>query len=77
MTERRGVTVDGTDVPASYAVCREAVGRARRGEGPTLIDAKIWRLNSHTSEDNQVKYRGADEVAEGIGDGVGDGGSNR
>jgi 2-oxoisovalerate dehydrogenase E1 component alpha subunit len=59
-----GVTVDGTDVPAAFAACREAVARARRGEGPTLIDAKIWRLNSHTSEDNQVKYRGAEEIAE-------------
>ncbi|HLY36199.1 MAG TPA: thiamine pyrophosphate-dependent dehydrogenase E1 component subunit alpha [Candidatus Limnocylindria bacterium] len=59
-----GVTVDGTDVPASFAACREAVARARLGEGPTLIDAKIWRLNSHTSEDNQVKYRGAQEIAE-------------
>ena len=59
-----GQTVDGTDVPAAFAACREAVARARRGEGPTLIDAKIWRLNSHTSEDNQVKYRGAEEVAE-------------
>jgi 2-oxoisovalerate dehydrogenase E1 component subunit alpha len=59
-----GVTVDGTDVPASFAACREAVARARRGEGPTLVDAKIWRLNSHTSEDNQVKYRGAEEIAE-------------
>ena len=49
-----GVTVDGTDVPASYAACKEAVARARRGEGPTLIDAKIWRLNSHTSEDNHL-----------------------
>ncbi len=59
-----GVTVDGTDVPASFAACREAVARARRGEGPTLVDAKIWRLNSHTSEDNHVKYRGAEEIAE-------------
>ena len=59
-----GVTVDGTDVPACYAVCREAVDRARRGEGPTLIDAKIWRLNSHTSEDNHMKYRSKEEVAE-------------
>jgi 2-oxoisovalerate dehydrogenase E1 component alpha subunit len=59
-----GMTVDGTDVPAAFAVCREAVARARRGEGPTLIDAKIWRLNSHTSEDNQVKYRGVEEIAE-------------
>jgi 2-oxoisovalerate dehydrogenase E1 component alpha subunit len=59
-----GVTVDGTDVPASYAVCREAIARARRGEGPTLIEAKIWRINSHTSEDNQLKYRTKAEMEE-------------
>jgi 2-oxoisovalerate dehydrogenase E1 component alpha subunit len=59
-----GVTVDGTDVPACYAVCKEAVDRARRGEGPTLIDAKIWRINSHTSEDNHLKYRTREEIEE-------------
>jgi 2-oxoisovalerate dehydrogenase E1 component alpha subunit len=59
-----GVTVDGTDIPASYAVCREAVERARKGEGPTLIDAKIWRMNSHTSEDNHLKYRTKEEIAD-------------
>jgi 2-oxoisovalerate dehydrogenase E1 component alpha subunit len=59
-----GVTVDGTDVPACYEVCRQAVARARHGEGPTLIDAKIWRINSHTSEDNQTKYRTRDEMEE-------------
>jgi TPP-dependent pyruvate/acetoin dehydrogenase alpha subunit len=58
------VTVDGTDVPACYAVCREAVDRARRGEGPTLIDAKVWRMNSHTSEDNHLKYRSKEEIAD-------------
>ncbi|HXM72241.1 MAG TPA: thiamine pyrophosphate-dependent dehydrogenase E1 component subunit alpha [Candidatus Dormibacteraeota bacterium] len=62
-----GVTVDGTDVPACYAVCREAVDRARRGEGPTLIDVKIWRINSHTSEDNHLKYRTKEEIAEASG----------
>jgi 2-oxoisovalerate dehydrogenase E1 component alpha subunit len=59
-----GVTVDGTDVPASYSVAKEAVARARSGEGPTLIDAKIWRINSHTSEDNQTKYRSREEMEE-------------
>jgi 2-oxoisovalerate dehydrogenase E1 component alpha subunit len=60
----RGVTVDGTDVPACVAVCREAVERARAGEGPTLIDAKVWRMNSHTSEDNHLKYRSKEEIAD-------------
>ena len=59
-----GVTVDGTDVPACYKACRDAVARARRGEGPTLIDAKIWRINSHTSEDNHLKYRSKEELEE-------------
>ena len=59
-----GVTVDGTDVPACYAACKDAVARARAGEGPTLIDAKVWRMNSHTSEDNHLKYRGQDEIAD-------------
>jgi 2-oxoisovalerate dehydrogenase E1 component alpha subunit len=59
-----GVTVDGTDVPESYAACRDAVARARRGEGPTLVEAKIWRINSHTSEDNQLKYRTKEELDE-------------
>ncbi|HET7419712.1 MAG TPA: thiamine pyrophosphate-dependent dehydrogenase E1 component subunit alpha [Candidatus Dormibacteraeota bacterium] len=59
-----GVTVDGTDVPACYQACQEAVARARRGEGPTLIDAKIWRLNAHTSEDNHLKYRSKEEIEE-------------
>src|SRR6202165_5893202 len=59
-----GVTVDGTDIPAGLVACKEAVDRARRGEGPTLIDAKIWRMNSHTSEDNHLKYRGQEEIGE-------------
>jgi 2-oxoisovalerate dehydrogenase E1 component alpha subunit len=57
-----GVVVDGTDVPACFAAAKAAVARARAGEGPTLIEAKIWRMNSHTSEDNQTKYRTAEEM---------------
>jgi 2-oxoisovalerate dehydrogenase E1 component alpha subunit len=59
-----GVAVDGTDVPACWAAARDAVGRARAGEGPTLIEARIWRINAHTSEDNQARYRSPEEVAE-------------
>src|SRR3989454_7798897 len=60
----RGVTIDGTDVPASYQAARDAVARARGGEDPTLIDAKIWRINAHTSEDNHLKYRTKEEIGE-------------
>ncbi len=57
-----GVTVDGTDVHACHEAARDAVARARAGYGPTLIEAKIWRINSHTSEDNQARYRTPDEM---------------
>ena len=62
-----GISVDGTDVPACLEAAREAVARARAGEGPTLIEARIWRINSHTSEDNQAKYRTPEELEEAAG----------
>lgn len=42
-----GVTLDGQDVRAVYAAASEAVARARRGEGPTLIEAKTYRFDEH------------------------------
>jgi 2-oxoisovalerate dehydrogenase E1 component alpha subunit len=60
-----GVVVDGTDVLACYAAGREAVERARDGGGPTLIEAKVTRLTAHSSDDQQTKYRSADDLAEG------------
>ena len=62
-----GVRVDGSDVPAVYATAREAVARARAGGGPTLIEGVIRRINSHTSEDNQAKYRTPEDIAEALG----------
>jgi 2-oxoisovalerate dehydrogenase E1 component alpha subunit len=61
-----GVVVDGTDVPACAEAVREAVARARAGEGPTLIEARVRRINAHTSEDNQAKYRTPEELAEAV-----------
>ncbi|MCV0404457.1 MAG: thiamine pyrophosphate-dependent dehydrogenase E1 component subunit alpha [Chloroflexi bacterium] len=58
-----GVVVDGGDVLACYAAAREAHDRARRGEGPTLIEARVVRLTSHSSDDDQRRYRDPDEVA--------------
>ncbi|MDQ2816741.1 MAG: thiamine pyrophosphate-dependent dehydrogenase E1 component subunit alpha [Candidatus Eremiobacteraeota bacterium] len=57
-----GVLCDGTDVIATYGTVREAVDRARRGDGPTLVEAKCYRAMSHTSDDNQLTYRTADEI---------------
>ena len=58
-----GIVVDGTDVLACYAASRSAVDRARRGEGPSLIEAKVTRLTAHSSDDQQTKYRSEEELA--------------
>jgi 2-oxoisovalerate dehydrogenase E1 component alpha subunit len=57
-----GHTVDGGDLLAVYEVARRAVARARAGEGPTLIAAKVARFTSHSSDDNQAKYRPQEEL---------------
>jgi 2-oxoisovalerate dehydrogenase E1 component alpha subunit len=59
-----GVTVDGNDVLAVYDAAREAVTRARRGDGATFIEAKTYRLVPHTSDDDDRRYRTAEEVTE-------------
>ena len=56
-----GVSVDGQDVFAVYEVAKEAIERARNGEGPTLIEAKTYRFRGHFEGDPQV-YRSKEEV---------------
>jgi TPP-dependent pyruvate/acetoin dehydrogenase alpha subunit len=46
-----GVIVDGTDASQVYDACHEACERARRGEGPTLIEAKMMRMKGHAIHD--------------------------
>jgi 2-oxoisovalerate dehydrogenase E1 component alpha subunit len=58
-----GVIVDGADVLACYRAAREAVRRARAGEGPSLIEAKVERLTAHSSDDQQTRYRTEAELA--------------
>src|SRR5579864_7842801 len=58
-----GITVDGNDVVAVYRVAREAICRARNGEGPTLIECKTYRWYGH-SEIDPAKYRPPEEVEE-------------
>jgi pyruvate dehydrogenase E1 component alpha subunit len=57
-----GIQVDGNDVLAVYAASREAVERARAGDGPTLIEAVTYRLGVHTTADDPTKYRSEEEV---------------
>jgi 2-oxoisovalerate dehydrogenase E1 component alpha subunit len=57
-----GVVVDGNDVLAVYEVAKAAVERARAGQGPTLIEAKTYRIVPHSSDDDDRLYRSREEV---------------
>jgi 2-oxoisovalerate dehydrogenase E1 component alpha subunit len=57
-----GVVVDGNDVLACFAAMKEAVARARSGQGPTLIECKTYRFQPHTSDDDDRTYRSREEV---------------
>ncbi|MDQ3500430.1 MAG: thiamine pyrophosphate-dependent dehydrogenase E1 component subunit alpha, partial [Actinomycetota bacterium] len=56
-----GVRVDGMDVLAMYQVTKLATDRARRGEGPTLIEAMTYRYGAHATADDARRYRSAEE----------------
>jgi 2-oxoisovalerate dehydrogenase E1 component alpha subunit len=56
-----GVRVDGNDLLAVYRVCKEAVDRARKGEGPTLVETVTYRIASHSSSDDAARYRDSKE----------------
>ena len=55
--------VDSRDVLAVYEVAREAIGRARRGDGPTLLEAKTYRIRGHFEGDPEL-YRDDHERGE-------------
>jgi 2-oxoisovalerate dehydrogenase E1 component len=57
-----GIIVDGNDALAVYEATAAAVAKARAGGGPTLIEAKTYRLLPHTSDDDDRRYRSEDEV---------------
>jgi pyruvate dehydrogenase E1 component alpha subunit/2-oxoisovalerate dehydrogenase E1 component alpha subunit len=52
-----GVRCDGNDVLAVYSCVRDAVDRARRGGGPTLVEALTYRVSAHSSSDDPSRYR--------------------
>src|SRR5205823_1837777 len=58
-----GVRVDGMDALAVYRTTRDAAGRAREGQGPTMIEAVTYRLGPHSSSDDPARYRDEAEVA--------------
>ncbi len=60
-----GVTVDGKNPLEVYKVVKEAADRARRGEGPSLIEAVTYRLTAHSSDDDDRQYRTPEDIAEG------------
>jgi 2-oxoisovalerate dehydrogenase E1 component alpha subunit len=57
-----GVVVDGSDPIACFEATQAAVERARRGDGPTLLEFKCQRLTPHSSDDNDRTYRSPDEI---------------
>ncbi|WP_139417439.1 pyruvate dehydrogenase (acetyl-transferring) E1 component subunit alpha [Agromyces laixinhei] len=59
-----GVRVDGNDVLAVLAATRIALDRARRGDGPTFIEAVTYRMGPHTTADDPKRYRTDDELDE-------------
>jgi 2-oxoisovalerate dehydrogenase E1 component alpha subunit len=57
-----GISVDGMDVMAMHQAVSKAVERARAGEGPTLVEARVYRLTPHSSDDDDRSYRSRQEV---------------
>jgi TPP-dependent pyruvate/acetoin dehydrogenase alpha subunit len=58
-----GVVVDGTDLSAVYLAVTEARRRAAAGEGPTLIEAQVYRFGPHSTSDDPRRYRTDAELA--------------
>ncbi|HTR44796.1 MAG TPA: thiamine pyrophosphate-dependent enzyme, partial [Thermodesulfovibrionales bacterium] len=57
-----GIQVDGNDIFAVYRATKDAADRARRGEGPTLIECFTYRMSDHTTADDASRYRSKEEV---------------
>ena len=56
-----GISVDGQSAMDMYEVSKTAIERARKGKGPTLIEAKTYRYKGHFGADNPLTYRSEDE----------------
>lgn len=58
----RGMTVDGNDAVAMHDCVLAALDKARKGKGPTLIEAVSYRLSDHTTADDASRYRSEEEL---------------
>jgi 2-oxoisovalerate dehydrogenase E1 component alpha subunit len=61
-----GVQVDGNDILATRQLIGDAIEKARRGEGPTLIEALTYRLSDHTTADDATRYQPKEDVDDAI-----------
>jgi pyruvate dehydrogenase E1 component alpha subunit len=57
-----GIRVDGNDLLAVSRALRDAIARARDGQGPTFIEAVTYRMGAHSTSDDPTRYRSQDEV---------------
>jgi pyruvate dehydrogenase E1 component alpha subunit len=57
-----GIRIDGNDVLGVFAAIRAAAARARRGDGPYLIEAMTYRMGPHTTSDDPTRYRSETEL---------------
>lgn len=57
-----GIDVDGNDALACFQAVARATDRARRGEGPTLVNLRTYRMGGHSSSDDPTRYRDDAEV---------------
>ncbi|MCL5021975.1 MAG: pyruvate dehydrogenase (acetyl-transferring) E1 component subunit alpha [Nitrospirae bacterium] len=57
-----GIQIDGNDIFAVYKATKDALAKAKRGDGPTLIESYTYRMSDHTTADDASRYRTKEEV---------------
>ena len=57
-----GIQVDGNDIFAVYKATKDALDKAKKGEGPTLIECFTFRMTDHTTADDASRYRSKEEI---------------
>ncbi len=64
--EIEGITVDGNDALVLYTKLKYALTKAYKGGGPTVIEAKTYRLCDHTTSDNKLRYCPEEQIAKAL-----------